>query len=61
MKRKRCFEEKIIPLLKEHEAGASAPHIPRLRGIAENTIYRSKSKFGGMQVSAPRRPREFEQ
>lgn len=61
MKRKRYSEEKIISILKEHEAGASVPDISRRYGIAENTIYRWKSKFGGMEVSEAKRLRELEE
>jgi len=61
MKRKRYTEEKIISILKEHEAGASVPDMARRYGIAENTIYRWKSKFGGMEVSEAKRLRELEQ
>src|SRR5210317_1768463 len=61
MKRKRYSEEKIISILKEHEAGASVPDMARRYGIAENTIYRWKSKFGGMEVSEAKRLRELEQ
>lgn len=61
MKCKRYTEEKIISILKEHEAGASVPDIARRHGIAENTIYRWKSKFGGMEVSEAKRLRELEQ
>ena len=61
MKRKRYTEEKIISILKEHEAGASVPDISRRHGVAENTIYRWKSKFGGMEVSDAKRLRELEQ
>ena len=60
MKRKRYSEEKIISILKEHEAGASAPDLSRRYGVAENTIYRWKSKFGGMEVSEAKRLRELE-
>ena len=60
MKRKRYSEEKIISILKEHEAGASVPDIARRHGIAENTIYRWKSKFGGIEVSEARRLRDLE-
>jgi len=51
MKRKQHTKEQIISILKEHEAGASAPDLARRHGVAENTIYRCKSKFGGMEVS----------
>jgi putative transposase len=60
MKRKRYSEEKIILILKEHEAGASAKDLSRRHGVAENTIYRWKSKFGGMEVSEAKRLRELE-
>ena len=61
MKRKRYTEEKIISILKEHEAGASVPDLARRHGVAENTIYRWKSKFGGMAVSEATRLRELEE
>lgn len=61
MKRKQYSEEKIIAILKEHEAGASVPDLARRYGVAENTIYRWKSKFGGMEVSEAKRLRELEQ
>ena len=60
MKRKRYTEEQIISILKEHEAGASVPDLARRHGVVENTIYRWKSKFGGMEVSDAKRLRELE-
>ena len=60
MKRKRYTEEQIIVILKEHEAGASVPDLSRRHGVVENTIYRWKSKFGGMEVSEAKRLRELE-
>ena len=60
MKRKRYTEEQIISILKEHEAGASVPDISRRHGVAENTIYRWKSKFGGMEVSDAKRLKQLE-
>jgi putative transposase len=61
MKRQRYTEEQIFSILKEHEAGASAPDLSRRHGIAENTIYRWMSKYGGMEVNEARRLRELEQ
>ena len=61
MKRKRYSEEQIISILKEHEAGASVPDLARRHGVAENTIYRWKAKFAGMEVSEAKRLRELEQ
>ena len=60
MKRKRYSEEQIISILKEHEAGASVPDLSRRYGIVENTIYRWRSKYGGMEVSDAKKLRELE-
>lgn len=60
MKRKRFSEEQIISVLKEHEAGARVPDLARRHGVSENTIYRWKSKFGGLEVSEAKRLRELE-
>ena len=60
MKRKRYSEEKIISILKEQEAGATAQDLSRRHGVATNTIYRWKAKYGGMEVSEAKRLRELE-
>ena len=60
MKRKRYTEEQIISILKEHEAGRSMVDLSRDHGIAQNTLYRWKSKFGGMEVSDAKKLRELE-
>ena len=51
MKRKRYTHEQIISILKEHEAGQPVGELARRYGVVENTIYRFKSKYGGMEVS----------
>lgn len=61
MKRKRYTEEQIISILKEHQAGASVPDLSRRHGVVENTIYRWKSKYGGLEVSEAKRLRDLEQ
>ena len=60
MKRKRFTEEQIVGVLREQEAGATAREICRRHGISEQTFYRWKSKYGGMEVSGTRRLRELE-
>jgi putative transposase len=60
MKRKRYSEEKIIRIPKEHAAGASAADLSRRHGIAKNSIYRWKAKYGGMEVSDAKRLRALE-
>lgn len=58
--KKRSSEERIINVLKEQYAGFSMTEIIRWHGIAEQTLYRWKLKFGGMEVSDAKRLRELE-
>jgi putative transposase len=51
MKGKRFSEEQIISVLKEAEAGAKTADLCRRHGITEQTFYRWKSKYGGLEVS----------
>ncbi len=60
MKRKRYTEEQIISILKQHEAGRTMVDLAREHGIAQNTLYRWKAKYGGMEVSEAKRLRELE-
>ena len=60
MKRKRFSEEQIIAVLKEHEAGAGVPDLVRRHGVSEQTIYRWRSKYGGLEVCEAKRLRELE-
>ena len=60
MKRKHYSEEKIISILKQHEAGRTLVDLSREHGIAQNTLYRWKSKYGGMEVSEAKLLRELE-
>ena len=61
MKGKRYTEEQIIGILKAHEAGAKVGDLVRKHGISEQSFYRWKSKFGGMEVNEAKRLRELEQ
>ena len=60
MKRKRFTEEQIIGILKQAEAGGNNQEICRKNGITEQTFYRWRSKYGGMEVSDARRLKELE-
>ena len=51
MKKSRYKEEQIIAVLKEVDAGAKLQDVIRRLGVSEQTYYRWKSKFGGMEVS----------
>jgi len=60
MKGQRVDTSQIIAALKEHEAGTATAEICRRLGIAENTFYRWKSKYGGLEQSEAQRLRELE-
>lgn len=60
MKGKTYSEAQIIAALKEHEAEAKAADVCRKLGIVENTFYRWKSKYGGMDISEAKRLHELE-
>jgi len=61
MKKKRFKEEQIIAILQEAEAGMKVPDLARKHGISEGTIYRWRSKFGGMDVSEAKRLKGLEE
>jgi putative transposase len=58
--KKRFKEEQIIGILKERESGIPVKELIRKHGICENTFYRWKSKYGGMEVNEARRLKALE-
>ena len=60
MKGKRFSEEQIIAVLREGEAGVKSTELCRRHGISEQTFYRWKAKYGGLEVSEMRRLRQLE-
>ena len=60
MRKTRYSEEQIIRVLQQVESGSTVKDVCREHGIAENTYYRWKSKYGGMGVSDARRLKELE-
>jgi putative transposase len=60
MKKSRYKEEQIIAVLKEVDAGAKVHDVIRRLGISEQTYYRWKAKYGGMEVSDAKKLKALE-
>ena len=58
--KKRFSEEQIIKILKEAEAEGSARSVINRHNISEQTFYRWRKKYGGLEVSEARRLRSLE-
>ncbi len=54
MKRKRYSVEQIVAAVRQHDLGVSAADIARKLGIAEQTFYRWKKQYGGLEPSEVR-------
>ena len=56
MRKSRYSEEQIIRVLRQVESGQKVKDVIREHGISEQTYYRWKSKYGGMDVSEVGQP-----
>ena len=55
MKRSKFTDEQILAIVKEGEAGRKVADLCWTHGITEQTYYRSKEKYGGMELSEMQR------
>ena len=60
MRKSRYSEEQIIAVLREVEQGRKVADVCREHGIAPDTYYRWRRKFGGMEVADARRLKQVE-
>jgi putative transposase len=60
MKRKRYTEEQIFRILREGANGVKVSDLCRRYGVAENTYFRWKSKYNGLELSELKKMKEIE-
>ena len=60
MRRSRFTEEQIIGILGEQERGLKTAEVCRKHGISQNTFYKWKAKYGGLDVSDARKLKTLE-
>jgi len=60
MMKSRFSEEQIIGVLREHDAGTATAEVCRRHGISEQTFYRWKAKYGGLEASDARKLKGLE-
>ena len=61
MKRKRFSVEQIVAVLKQAEAGVPIAELIRRVGISEQTFYRWKKQYVGLEVDQVRRLKQVEE
>lgn len=61
MRRSRFSEEQSIRVLLEHAAGAATAELCRRHGISEQTFYRWKQKYGGLEENEAKRLKALEE
>lgn len=60
MKKSRFTAERIVGILQEVAQGTAAKIVARKHGVTEQTIYRWKRVYGGLQGSEAKRLRQLE-
>jgi putative transposase len=60
MKRSKFTDEQILAIVREGEAGRKVADLCRIHGITDQTYYRWKAKYGGMELSEMQRLKQIE-
>jgi putative transposase len=60
MKRSKFTDEQILAIVKEGEAGRKVADVCRTHGITDQTYYRWKAMYGGMELSEMQRLKQIE-
>ena len=61
MKGKRYSEERVVRILKEVEQGKSVAAVCREYGVSEQSVYRWRTKYAGLEVSDLQRLKQLEE
>ena len=60
MKRSTYTDEQILAIVKEGEAGRKVADLCRTHGISEQTYYRWRTKYGGMDPQMARQLQDLQ-
>jgi putative transposase len=61
MRKSRFSDEQIVGILKEHAAGEAMGSLCRRHGISQQTLYRWKAKYDGLEGQDLRRLKALEE
>jgi putative transposase len=61
MRKSRFSEEQIVGILKEHAAGEPTGTLCRRHGISQQTLYRWKAKYDGLERNELKRLKVLEE
>lgn len=61
MKGKRFKEEQIIRILQEVDSGKAMAQVCREHGVSEQSVYRWRQRYGGMDLGQLRRLKQLEE